>query len=403
MRIDLSHKNLVENRQYKYILTYATNEVTIDGKNKNKKLTYIRIVCPYCNNEYDVTWNSFRDGTVCSNCCNTYENSFAYHIQQELDESLNKYWDWEKNTVSPYLIYKNQNMRVWIKCQDTDYHGSYDIKCNNFFNKRRCSYCFGKKTHPRDSLAQWFVNNIGLDNFDKIWSDKNTINPWSIKRNANKKVWLRCLETDYHDDYYTDCSSLMTKTNLNRCPQCTNHGGKVHYKDSFGSLYPEKAKYWSDINSVTPFEVSPRSNNKYWFVCQECGEEFERCLSNLNSRNCGVVCKECNCSQGETKVKEILDKFNITYETQKSYENLVGTKGRTLLYDFYLPNYNVLIEYQGAFHDGNNSCQSKHDLNRQMINDQKKRDYANLYNMKLLEIWYWNDDDIENIIRQVIK
>ena len=398
MKFNKKHKCLVESRGYTCVTSYATNEVTIDGKNRNRKLTYMRVKCPYCDCEYDVTWNSFRDGTVCTNCCNKYENSFAYHIQVELGESLNKYWDWDKNTVNPYLIYKNQKIRVWIKCQDTNYHGSYDINCNNFFNKRRCSYCFGKKTHPKDSLAQWFIDNIGLDMFNKIWSNKNTIDPWCIKRNANKKVWLKCLEKDYHDDYLTNCSSLMIKTNLNRCPLCTNHRGIVHKLDSFGSLYPKKAKYWSKNNKLTEFEVSPKSNNKYLFICENCGKEFKRTLSNLNSRNCGVVCNECNSSQGETKIKEILDKFNMNYESQKSYDNLFGTKGRKLLYDFYLPDYNLLIEYQGEFHDGNNSCQTNLGLSRQMQNDQRKRSYANLYNIKLLEIWYWDFDNIEEIL-----
>ena len=47
----------------------------------------------------------------CNYCCNSYENSFAYYIQVELGESLNKYWNWEKNTVNPYLINKNINKK----------------------------------------------------------------------------------------------------------------------------------------------------------------------------------------------------------------------------------------------------------------------------------------------------
>lgn len=33
----------------------------------------------------------FKKGNKCGKCCQTYENSFAYHIQQELKESLNNY------------------------------------------------------------------------------------------------------------------------------------------------------------------------------------------------------------------------------------------------------------------------------------------------------------------------
>ena len=36
----------------------------------------------------------------CRYCCNKYENSYAYHIQIELNEPLEKYWDFEKNTLN---------------------------------------------------------------------------------------------------------------------------------------------------------------------------------------------------------------------------------------------------------------------------------------------------------------
>ena len=44
------HKQRVENRgdNYKYIGSYKSKEITIDGKNKKGNATYIRVKCPYC-------------------------------------------------------------------------------------------------------------------------------------------------------------------------------------------------------------------------------------------------------------------------------------------------------------------------------------------------------------------
>lgn len=96
---NLEHKRKVKQRGdgYTYLGSYKTKEVTLDGKNKKCNSTYIRIKCPYCSKEYDVALNNFTRGnkSKCTNCCNSYENSFAYYIQVELGESLNKYWDWE--------------------------------------------------------------------------------------------------------------------------------------------------------------------------------------------------------------------------------------------------------------------------------------------------------------------
>lgn len=81
MYYNKEHKKVVEGRGYGYIGSYKVDEITIDGKNKNKRNNYIRVKCPYCGNEYDTQTGTFKNGINCANCCNKYENSFAYHIQ----------------------------------------------------------------------------------------------------------------------------------------------------------------------------------------------------------------------------------------------------------------------------------------------------------------------------------
>lgn len=75
----------------------------------------------------------------------------------------------------------------------------------------------------------------------------------------------------------------------------------MHKLDSFAYLYPEKAKYWSPNNDKSPYEVAPKSKEKYKFICEKCGEEFERGLTVLNKIDLGVVCNNCNSSVLEKK------------------------------------------------------------------------------------------------------
>ncbi len=153
---------------YTYIGSYKTKEITIDGK---KSKPHIRVKCPYCGEEYDIALGHFTNrNDKCKHCCNTYENSFAYYIQQELKEPLNKYWDWEKNDLNPYLIYKQTHNFVNLKCDKIDYHGDYNITPHNFINGNRCSYCHGDKVHPKDSFAQWGIDAFGEDFLDKYWN-----------------------------------------------------------------------------------------------------------------------------------------------------------------------------------------------------------------------------------------
>lgn len=410
------HKQRVINRgdNYTYIGSYRTKEITIDGK-CDKSGSIIRVKCPYCGKEYDVRLNSFVNrGDKCFYCCNKYENSFAYHIEVELGENLNKYWNWDKNNklgINPYYISKSKNdIKVWIKCQEKDYHndnGGYEVFPNNFHNKRRCPYCHKRKIHPKDSFAQWGINTFGDDFLEKYWSEKNNelgIDPWKISpQSNNKNIYILCQDKDYHNDEggYITSPSVFYKGI--RCSYCYNK--KVHPKDSFGALYPEKAKYWSKDNDKSPFEIAPKSGDKYKFVCQECGEEFERDLNHLNRNNTGVICRNCTSSQLEQETSKILQKYNIKYISQKEYKGLIGINDGNLSYDFYIPSYNLLIECQGEQHQ--HYCKGFHknkaDFERQLVHDERKRKYSIDHNINFLEIWYYDIDNIEQILTKQLN
>lgn len=402
MYYNKNHKDIVEERKYKYIGSYKTNEVTMDGKNKNKRQNYIRIKCSYCGNEYDIQIGSFKRGDNCSNCCNSYKNSFAYHIQVELKEGLNRYWDWEKNVFNPYYIAKQSHKKVYIKCSKTDYHNSYPTTPNRFYIGNRCPYCTTRngKVHSKDSFAQWGIDNIDKNFLTKYWSPKNTLNPWELTPRSSNKIWILCQEKDYHNDdggYLTSCDDFNRGIRCNYC-----HSIKIHLKDSFGYLYPQKAKYWSKSNDESPFEVAPKSGQIFKFYCEDCGEEFETSLNRIISSNRSMKCRNCTSSKGEQKIKEYLINNNINFISQKTFKYLIGVGNGNLSYDFYLPQYNLLIEYQGIQHEKYHKYfhRTKRDFTIQKEHDRRKKKYAKDNNIELLKIWYYDYENIEEILNK---
>lgn len=406
MYINEEHKYKVENRgdNYQYIGSYKSDEVTIDGKNKSKKMSYVRVKCPYCGSEYDIVLYSFITGnkSKCNYCCNEYENSFAYHIEVELQEPLNKYWDWEKNTINPYCISKSSHNEIWIKCSEKDYHGVYKTRCDKFIKGHRCSYCSSRKIHPKDSFAQWGIDNFGNDFLEKYWSDKNTLNPWEVSQQCNKKAWFKCNKIHYHDDYYTLISDFY---NGKRCGYCGKSNFKVHINDSFGTLYPEIAKQWDyEKNNKSPYEVNPHSNYKYWFICESCNESYLTSLASITKRIEPTKCTNCsNLSLGEKYIIEYLNDKSIDFYYDEVYfKDLVGCGGGKMRPDFILPNYKIWIEFDGAFHyrdfyhDGSFETQQE--------NDKIKDEYAKKHGYKMIRIPYWEINKISNILdKQLIS
>ena len=88
---------------------------------------------------------------------------------------------------------------------------------------------------------------------------------------------------------------------------------------------------------------------------------------------------------------------NIIFVRNKTFDDLKDKK--FLSYDFYIPEYNLLIEYNGKQHYKENSFK-RHDLKLQRHHDWLKRKYAKNHNIKLLTIPYWDYKIIENILEE---
>lgn len=135
-----------------------------------------------------------------------------------------------------------------------------------------------------------------------------------------------------------------------------------------------------------PVEDYIKANIKIKHKCEKCGNVYEQTPDDhLHNKGCPI----CNESHGEKYIRNYLDEHNIKYIPQKRFKDL---KDKTYLsYDFYLPDYNMLIEYQGIQHyeSVNIKGVGKYtNLQKQQYHDKLKRDYATNNGYILLEPTY---------------
>lgn len=186
-----------------------------------------------------------------------------------------------------------------------------------------------------------------------------------------------------------------------RCNYC-NPRKKVHPLDSFGYKHFDKVLSWHPDNKISPFRISCGSDKKYKFVCPECGHEWSASLSNVTVLK--RWCPQCSSSKGEKEIDSWLRLNAITFIPQKEFDGLLGLGGGLLSYDFYLPEYNLLIEYQGKQHEEfiKGFHMTERNFDKQKEHDKRKKEYARNNNIDLLEIWYWDFDNIEEILNKQI-
>ena len=139
-----------------------------------------------------------------------------------------------------------------------------------------------------------------------------------------------------------------------------------------------------------------------WHCRCDCGNECN-ITSNLlltgSTHSCG-----CIKSHGENKIKCYLSNINVNYETQKTFDDLYGIQNGKLSYDFYLPQYNLLIEYQGEQHEKPiNFFGGEEQFLKQQEHDRIKREYAENNGYKLLEIWYLDYNNIDEILNKYLN
>lgn len=87
-------------------------------------------------------------------------------------------------------------------------------------------------------------------------------------------------------------------------------------------------------------------NGTWVWVCQcpHCGSEFLAIPARLNNKHVS----SCGClkqSSGEAMVSSILDSLGVHYHPEHSFSDCCNII--PLRFDFYVPQYNALIEYQG--------------------------------------------------------
>lgn len=152
-------------------------------------------------------------------------------------------------------------------------------------------------------------------------------------------------------------------------------------------------------DSIFVIDGYTNASNHVNVRCAICDYEWSPVAKSLLQ---GVGCPQCASSHGERIIRNYLNRYNVVYTPQKTFDNLIGLGNGLLSYDFYLPEYNLLIEYQGEYHDGTAQIQTIEEFKKQQEHDKRKREYAKIHNFKMLEIWYWDFDNIEEILNNTL-
>ena len=285
-----------------------------------------------------------------------------------------------KNRVGE-IGYNNQGEKIII----IRYGGAKDIDVQFedgiiVYNRSYSNFIKGKVKHPirhEESFAYHIEVELGL-NLDDIWNwDKNEVNPYEIYKQSNKKVWLYCLEHDYHNynregnkiGYQITCNHFY---NNRRCSYCHKGISEIHWKDSLAYNYPKIAEMIAiKENNLTfddCYKIACTSGN-YYCKCLDCGSITDKKIRLGNIIFQGFSCKICSdgISISEKFMANILKQLDEDFITQLNKSDFKWCEN--FRYDFYLPRYNMIIEIHGEQHYIENITNNWKTLEQEQMND----------------------------------
>lgn len=233
------------------------------------------------------------------------------------------------------------------------------------------------RTHEQ-FMEKFYEKNSNAENIEILEEYKG----------SNIKIKCKCKIDKY--EWYVTPHDLLEGYG---CAKCNGNAKKTHkeFLNELKQTHP----------NIEVLEEYKGALKKIKFKCKIDKYIWETTPSSLLNNNNG--CPKCNMSKGEKRIIQYFEDNNIEYIWQKLFNNLIGINNGSLSYDFYLPKYNLLIEYQGQYHDHSVPNQTDFKFAIQQEHDKRKREYAKENNIQLLEIWYWDFNNIEEILDKILK
>ena len=339
------------------------DEYTVLGEYKNSK-TKVLMRHNRCNTEWEVVPNNFLRGTRCPTCePNHHEKKTYSQVLKEVKEQVGDHYTLLSNT------YVNADSKLTFKHND----------CGNVFKMsaylfltvgQRCPACRYKRGGRVRNIKSKFefedrVKREGGGEYQLLTPYVNSRTDVTIKH-------LKCGKV-----YQVKPSKFLIGQ---RCPYC------------YGNIKKSDSQFKQEVYRQVDKEytvLGKYKNNKTKILIRhnKCDRVFKMTPDGFLR---GERCPYCNRSKGELMVERILKKRGVKSISQKRFDDCINPhSNRKLPFDFYLPDYNLCIEYDGEQHYGPNRIFDKRDSykNRQ-YRDRLKDKYCKDHNIKLIRIPY---------------
>jgi len=277
--------------------------------------------------------------------------------------------------------YENNKSKLVLQCNKDSY--KWQPTYTSFIdNKTGCPKCYGKIKKSKDEMMLDILNTCSKKGY-------RFIEFMGKELNSKSKFSVQCLK-DYHI-WQPSYNNFIIKNS--GCPVCGDTLMRTEESAMEIIIKTCNNKNYTFDGFVGNYYSGAKV--KLNLKCNHCNCEWMPAYYNFIHNNSG--CPNCRKSKGELIIAEYLKERNIEFFQQKTFKECKDK--RLLRFDFYLPLYNMCIEFDGSQHfiskkvwGGDNH------LKIIKIHDDAKNMFCIENNISLLRINYK-----ENVINKLIS
>lgn len=305
----------------------------------------------------------------------------------------------------------------------TKYGEEFEVKAKDLPNgsgvnvKVICDCC-GKQYTTSYSNYNKHINNVDMDVCRNCIPKKAYKATWEQRAKSNfEKLRKFCDDNGY--DLLTN-EFEYSGTHMIIYYRCKKHGiqhgsldNMIHGHGCIVCSYEKRGKslrhsidYVKDIvesvnnnKLLNPDDYIGANEHNLIVQCGSCGRKYETSFCDY-IKNGQVRCASCSKkeSYGEFQIRCFLECNKIKFEQEKRFSDCYDIK--ELPFDFYLPDYNMCIEFDGQQHfaDGNGFGNYEYIARH----DAMKNEFCKSHGINIIRIPYWHMSKIDEILKFVL-
>ena len=277
-------------------------------------------------------------------------------------------------------IFSDRRSVIKYKCPA---HGIVSQKPENLMAGHKCGYC-GVEERARNTIL-----NKAKETIPKLKEKYPNLKLGEYK-GANELMEVYCPK---HGLKYLYPNEML---NGHGCPDCgisrRNDGRRL----TLEIIKQRSLDYHGDVWDFSETEEPNGQDDKIHVRCKICGR--------LNFKPVNRViygkCNFCDSSQGEQMLTVKLEELGVKFIPEYIFDDCRYIN--PLPFDFYLPDYNTVIEFQGPQHDSNIRFYkwTEKDFKLQQIKDDIKRKYCIDKGIREIELRDFNQvKDLESLLK----